>query len=75
MVLRIGITKPRGNAYRKQAVEIVKVTYFARDTIFGVTVLAKTVAPKASFFKPLHLLIRAYQIPVLLICPLTLPKV
>ena len=53
------------------------MTYFARDTIVGVTVLAKTVAPKVSFFKPLHLLIRAlaYQVPVLLICPLALPKV
>ena len=28
-----------------------------------------------SFFKPLHLLIRTYQIPVLLICPLALSRV
>ena len=28
-----------------------------------------------SFFKPLHLLIRSYQVPVLLICPLALSRV
>ena len=28
-----------------------------------------------SFFKPLHLLIRTYQVPVLLICPLVLSRV
>ena len=47
--LHIGITKPRGNAYRKQVVEnrnSQDVTYLARDTIFGPTaVLTKTVAP------------------------------
>ena len=30
---------------------------------------------KFSYFKPLHLLIRAYQVPVLLICPFVLSRV
>ena len=37
------------------------------------TITAGLVSP--SFFKPLHLLIRSYQVPVLLICPLALAKV